>query len=277
LYYKAIVIALFLPGARRIIERGNCKSAMSDLSPDTQPPSQRARRATRPKTKASTPRRSPNPAASSSTSENLNELTPIQEDDSTLDNAIAEASSPMVDEPPPEPPSPPGDNPQPTRRGLAGTPLVSKPILLWGGIAGAGNFVFFLITLLVFNALGSTEADANKNSGVLNGFYCLSFLVPPALAFFAGFRATTREGGARVGAIAGLWSLIFLEALGLIYSFIALGVTNQLQTLDGTYWGSFAVNFLFEALIAFGAGYFGGWFSERRRRRAQQQELLTSS
>jgi hypothetical protein len=155
--------------------------------------------------------------------------------------------------------------------------LLDKPMLLWGAIAGAANFVFFLLTLFIFNEFGSTKQDVTNNAGLLNGVYCLSFLVPPALAFFAGLRTTAREGVASNGAMAGLWSLIFFEVLGLIYSFIALAVTNQLQTLDGSYWASFAVNFVFEGLIAFGAGYMGGLVSNRRRRQAPQQEALNSS
>jgi hypothetical protein len=149
--------------------------------------------------------------------------------------------------------------------------VISRELLLWGGIAGAANFVFSLIALLIFNTVTAT--------GVLQGVYCLSFLVPPALAFFAGLRVTTREGNARKGAVAGIWSLLFFEALGLIYSLVALGVMNNLLVLtDGSYWAQFLFDFLFSGLIAFGAGYFGGWFSDRRRKRAEQnQELLTSS
>ncbi len=273
LYYKASLLH-FLPGARRIIERGNCKSVMSDLSPEAQPQPPRARRATRPKTKASTPRRSLQPASAPATDETLAESTPVQEDDPSLDQTIDEAPLPDVDEPPAEPPKPAGR--QPIK--LAGLTIISRPILVWAGVAGAGSFVFSLIYLLVLSTFGSTKADATANAGLLEGVSCLGFLVPPALAFFAGLRATAREGNGRIGAVAGLWSLIFLEVLSLILSVITLAVNNNLQgLLDGGSWAELGINFLFEGLILLAAGYFGGWFSERRRQRAQQQEALTSS
>ena len=246
---------------------------MSDLTPQeqTQPP--HAPRATRPKAKAYSARRTNRPAASFSRPNSAAEPTPAQEEAAAT--GIESETFPTSAASKPEPELVADDR---MTFKVGNLTLVSRRILIWGAIAGGANFLFFLLTLLAYNLLGSTQADYNQNMGFLGGVACLSFIVPPALAFFAGLRATVRDGNGWYAAAAGIWSLIFFEVLGLIYTVIALAVTNQLQTLDGPSLANFAVNFVFEALIAFGAGYFGGWFSERRRRQARQrQEMLTSS
>lgn len=151
------------------------------------------------------------------------------------------------------------------------TPL-SRQILLWGGITGAVNFLFSLATIFLFDALGSTTEQANQNAAVLQGAVCLSFLVPVALAFYAGLRATKREGTSRNGGMAGLVSILLATGLGVIYTVVYLGFTNNLQTLDGNYWANFGENLALEALISFAVGYLGGSFSNRQRRRAEQQQ-----
>lgn len=246
---------------------------MSDLTPEeqTQPP--RVRRAARPKAKAYSARRTNRPAASFSKPTSTAEPTPTQEEAAATGIESKTFSKAAASQPEPELVA--DDRMTFKVRNLT---LVSRRILIWGGIAGGANFLFFLITLFTYNTFGGTSAQATQNAGLLNGVACLSFIVPPALAFFAGLRATVRAGNGWYAAAAGIWSLLFFEVLGLIYTVIALAVTNQLQTLDGPSLANFAVNFVFEALIAFGAGYFGGWFSERRRRQARQrQEMLTSS
>jgi hypothetical protein len=158
------------------------------------------------------------------------------------------------------------------------TPL-TKQILIWGGIAGFISFLFSLATVFVFDTFGSTQAQANQNAGLLEGAYCLSFIVPLALAFFAGLRATAREGIGRYGGAAGLWSVVVTSVLGVIYTAVYVGVTSSLQSLNGAYWLNFGENLVLEGVLGFGAGYFGGWSSNRQRLRAQQrqEEALPSS
>ena len=149
------------------------------------------------------------------------------------------------------------------------TPL-SGQILLWGAITGAATFLFTLATIFLFDALGNT------NTAVVEGASCLSFIVPLALAFYAGFRATKREGTSRSGGMAGLVCTALATILGLIYSIVYVGFTSQWQVLSGGYWGSFAETVLLDVLISFALGYLGGSFSQRQRRRAQQQEATLS-
>lgn len=151
------------------------------------------------------------------------------------------------------------------------TPL-SRQILIWGGITGAINFLFSLATIFLFAVLGNTTAKANQNAAVLDGAYCLSFIVPVALAFYAGMRATKREGTSRNGGMAGLASILLATLLGLIYTVVYLGFISDLQSLNGGYWASFGENLLLEVLIGFAVGYLGGSFSQRQRRRLEQQQ-----
>ena len=182
---------------------------MSDLTPEeqTQPP--RAPRATRPKAKAYSARRTNRPAASFSRPNSAAEPTPAQEEAAAT--GIESETFPTAAASQPEPELVADDR---MTFKVGNLTLVSRRILIWGAIAGGANFLFFLLTLLAYNLLGSTQADYNQNMGFLGGVACLSFIVPPALAFFAGLRATVRDGNGWYAAAAGHLELALLRSLG---------------------------------------------------------------
>ncbi len=251
---------------------------MSDLPPAEQPQAPRARRVARPKPRAAAARRANRSLTSPTNTESAAEPLPPQTEKLTTKNTpqTDETNEQTITAHPELVANETAKEPFTVQ--VLGFTIFSKPILLWAGIAGVANFLFSIATLLIFLRFASTKADAESNAGLLSGVYCLSFLVPPALAFFAGLRATARQGSARIGSMAGLWSIVCLTLLGLIYTVIATAITQQWQTLTGDYWTELAANLLFEGAIGYGAGYFGGWFSERRRKQAEQrQEALTSS
>jgi hypothetical protein len=161
-----------------------------------------------------------------------------------------------------------GDEATPQKRGL--TPL-SKQILLWGAIV-AGIYLLFVLGLTLFsNAFASTDAQARQNSAIVTPVACLSYLLPYALPFVAGWRATVREGLGRHGGLAALWSLIlYLAVLELVQVGI-LAFQGKLTGPTGNDLATFAEGFVFQALISFAFGWFGGAYSSWQRRRAERR------
>lgn len=241
---------------------------MSDLSPDERPQPPRARRATRPKAKAYTARRTQKPAASSSGAESLAEPLPAEitaaATDDALESAIQEATN------------------ESGKRWwdveVRGMPILSKEILLWASIVALGTLVVTYGPVLLLGAFNVSDQDLKNNSGLVQGWGCLSILLVYGLPVVGGWRATMRQGDWRQGGLTGFWSVILLAILELLFSAIYGAVIGQLAQFTNADWGGFFVTLAIQMLVSFGLGAMGGYFSVwQRRREAQRQELLSSS
>lgn len=244
---------------------------MSDL-PSTnhhQPP--RARRAGRRRTMASRRAASakPTPAEGSQLDDELTELKPA-------------AASPIKT---PQPNSSTSDRPRllfdneegasaPFWRRL--TPL-AKQILLWSGIIGVISLAVSIALGLALSPFAQTTADQQKYSGLLLAGNCLDYLFALGLPFVAGWRATTRDGTARHGGLAGVGSVIVAALIGLIIDVVIAAAQGQLQQINGAYFAATGENLLFPLVISFAMGTFGTSYGSWKRRRAQQrQEVIPS-
>jgi hypothetical protein len=249
---------------------------MSDLSPDERPQPPRARRATRPKAKAYTARRTQKPTASASGAESLAEPMPANTKASALSHAIEtslqEAASASESE---------GTETAGKRWWdiqVRGMPILSKEIALWASIVALGSLVVTLGPSVVLGVFNVSNQDLQNNSGLVQGWNCLSILLVYGLPVVGGWRATLRQGDWRQGGLTGFWSVILLEILLLLISAIYGAVTGQLAQFTTTDWGGFFVSLAIQLLVSFGLGAMGGYFSVwQRRREAQRQELLSSS
>lgn len=161
-----------------------------------------------------------------------------------------------------------GDEASSKKRGL--TPL-SKQILLWGAIIGGVNVLFGLATTIFYLNFASTQAQANQNSGAVNGVVCLSYIVSFGLPFAAGWRATIREGLGRHGGLAALWSYIFYTVVVLVVELAIAGFQGKLTGVSGGDLATFAEDFGIQALISFAFGWFGGSYSSWQRKRNEQR------
>jgi hypothetical protein len=151
------------------------------------------------------------------------------------------------------------------------TPL-SKQILLWGAIIGGVNVLFGVATTIFYLNFASTQAQANQNSGVVNGVVCLSYIVSFGLPFVAGWRATLREGLGRHGGLAALWSYVFYTVVVLVVEFAIAGFQGKLSGVSGGDVATFAEDFAIQALISFAFGWFGGSYSSWQRKRNEQRQ-----
>lgn len=166
----------------------------------------------------------------------------------------------------------------PTRR----LTTLSRQILLWGAIVGAVNVLFGVGTTIFYLNFASTQAQAQQNSGVVNGVVCLSYIVSFGLPFVAGWRATLREGLGRHGGLAALWSYVFYTVVVLVVEVAIAAFQGKLSGVRGGDLATFAEDFFIQALISFAFGWFGGSYSswQRRRnaqRRAREAEAAGSS
>lgn len=157
-------------------------------------------------------------------------------------------------------------------------PILSKEIALWAGIVALGSLVLTLGPTLLLGAFNITDQDLKNNSGLVQGWGCLSILLIYGLPVVGGWRATLRQGDWKQGGLTGFWSVILLEILLLLISAVYGAATGQLAQFTATDWGGFFLSLVIQLLVSFGLGAMGGYFSVwQRRREAQKQELLTSS
>lgn len=158
----------------------------------------------------------------------------------------------------------------------AGSPLrrltpLSKQILLWGAIT-AGIYLLSVLALTLFtNAFPATDAQAKQNSAIVTPVACLSYLIPYVLPFIAGWRATAREGLGRHGGLAAFWSLVLSIVVLELVQVVILAFQGKLTGPTGGDLAAFAEGFVFQALISFAFGWFGGAYSSWQRRRAERR------
>ncbi len=241
---------------------------MSDLPPADQPQGTPGRRATRPKSRSSAARRArlrkpvTSDVALDAEERAENEEDAIladtaQDDDEPPTGDFETALSEARD-----------DEASPQKRRL--TPL-SKQILLWGAIIGIVNVLFGVATTIFYLNFASTQAQANQNSGVVNGVVCLSYIVSFGLPFVAGWRATLREGLGRHGGLAALWSYVFYTVIVLVVELAITAFQGKLSGVSGGDVATFAEDFAIQALISFAFGWFGGSYSSWQRKRNEQR------
>jgi hypothetical protein len=245
---------------------------MSDVSPDERPQPPRARRATRPKAKAYTARRAQKPATAPTNTENpaepMSAASEAPATDQAIETSLAESTNIAAE------PEAAGDKWTLKVRDMT---VLSKEILLWAAIVALGSLVVSYGPVFLLGALNITQKDLQNNSGLVQGWGCLSILLIYGLPVVGGWRATMRQGDWRQGGFTGFWSVILLEILVLLISVIYGAVTGQLAQFTTADWGGFFVTLVIQLLVSFGLGAMGGYFSVWQRRRAEQSRELASS
>ncbi|HEY7349987.1 MAG TPA: hypothetical protein VH599_16840 [Ktedonobacterales bacterium] len=235
---------------------------MSDLPPDDQPQSPRARRA-RPKSRSAAARRanrlsSSLPTAESAGKEPLSQASELTTDLSEPEVIEAEEGAPIL-----------------RVRGLT---ILSRQILIWATIIGVALLAVSIGPSLILTAFGVKQQDLDSNPGLEQGLGCLFLLLPLVLPFVGGWRATQRQGNWKAGGMTGFWSGIIAYVLLLIINFIYGAVTGQLAQFASIDLGSFLGEVGYQLILSFSLGAVGGWFSSWQRRREQlKREALTTS